>query len=347
MYVTLGERGIGDERPCWMVAEIGSNHDGRLERALALIDLAAAAGADAVKFHSFRAATLVTRRCPQADGTWRAVDAFPVLDRLTLPSDWHPLLRDRAEARGVAFLSTPFDESRASLLAALGVPAFRVASGDLTHLALLRRLGGYGRPIVLSTARGTADEIDAALTAIADGAGTPSRRPPVVLLHSVYRHAGPAETANLRALQTMRLRHGTLVGWTDHAPGHALALGAVALGACVVEKHFTDDAGRDGPDHAVSLEPGAWRAMVDAVRELEAGFGDGVEGTRGDLADRAARRSVYAARPIAAGAVIEAADLKVVRPGLGLPPTAADALVGRQAQRAIAVDEPLRWEDCA
>lgn len=349
MRIELGDRWVGDEQPCYLIAAIGSNHDGQLERAFSLIDRAADAGADAVRFQSFRPASLLARRWPRPDGGWRAAEGFPVLERLMVPNDWHPLLRDRARARGIAFLSTPFDESRASLLAALGVPGFKISSGDLTHLPLLRRVASYGRPIVLSTGLATPVEIEAAVEAIAAGAGAPGRRPPIVLLHCVSLMPLAAGDANLRALATMRLRHGCLVGWSDHSPGHTLALGAITLGACIVEKHFTDDAGRHGPDHAGAMEPAAWRAMVTAIRELEQGLGDGHKRpcASEDVERRWIRRSVYAARPIAAGARIEAADLKVVRPGIGLPPTAVAGLIGRCAQRAIEVDEPLRDDDAA
>ena len=338
MRIQLGDRAVGDEQPSYLIAAIGSNHDGSLDRALALIDAAAGAGADAVRFQSFRPATLLARRWPHPDGGWRAAEGFPVLERLAVPNEWHPLLRDRARARGLAFLSTPFDESRASLLAALGVPGFKMAAGDVTHLPLLRRVASYGRPIILSTGLATSAEIESAVQAIVAGAGSPARRPPIVLLQ---------RDADLRALATMRLRHGCLVGWSDHAPGHALALGAVTLGACIVEKPFTDDPGRLGPDHAGATEPVAWSAMALAIRDLEAGLGDGHQrpGANEDLERVWIRRSVYAARAIAAGAMIEAADLKIVRPGIGVPPAAFATLVGRRAHRAIEIDEPLRPDD--
>jgi len=349
MQCTLGDRQLGDGAPAYVIAEIGSNHDGSLDRALALIDAAAGAGADAVKFQSFRAEGLLARRWPAPGGGWRSAEAFPILERLEVPPEWHAPLRDRARERHVAFLSTPFDEGRAALLAALGMPAFKVASGDLTHLPLLRRLGGYHRPVLLSTGLATDAEIAAALDAIAAGAGAPERRPPVVLLHCVSLYPLRPGDANLRVLPGLRERHGCLVGWSDHSPGHTLAVGAVALGACVIEKHFTDDRRRPGPDHSFAMEPADLRAMVDAVRELEAGLGDGTKQPRPDETPerRWARRSIYAARPLPAGKVLEAADLKVVRPALGLPPSALDGLIGRRLARPLEADQPLATEDCA
>jgi N,N'-diacetyllegionaminate synthase len=349
MRISLGDRPLGDDAACLTIAEIGSNHDGSLDRALALIDAAADAGADAVKFQSFTAATLLARRRPSPTGGWEPAPAYPTLERLELPIDWHAPLRDRAAARGVVFLSTPFDEERASFLAALGVPAFKIASGDLTHQPLLRRVGGFGRPVLLSTGLATPDEVDAALAAIAEGAGAAARRPPVVLLHCVSLYPPRPGDANLRAVPALRARTGCLVGWSDHSPGHTLALGAVALGACVVEKHFTDDRRRPGPDHPFAMEPADWRAMVTAIRELEAALGDGDKRPRSaETEERTwARRAVYAARPLAAGTIIDARDLKVVRPALGLPPAALGSLVGRRLERALEADEPLRAGDCA
>lgn len=349
MPITLGDRTLGDGAPSLVIAEIGSNHDGSLERALALIDAAADAGADAVKFQSFRAATLLARRRPAPGGGWEPSAAYPTLERLELRSDWHVPLRDRARARGVLFLSTPFDEERATFLAGLGVPAFKVASGDLTHVPLLRRIGGFGRPVLLSTGLATPEEVDAALAAIGEGAGAVERRPPVVLLHCVSLYPLRPGDANLRALPTLRARYGCPVGWSDHSPGHTLAVGAVALGACVVEKHFTDDRRRPGPDHGFAMEPGDFRTMVTAIRDLEMALGDGCKRPqRDEEGERTwARRSVYAARSLGVGAVLQARDLKVVRPALGLPPAALAGLVGRRLGRALETDEPVRPEDCA
>jgi len=345
--IDLGERALGDGAPCLVIAEIGSNHDGSLERALALVDVAVEAGADAVKFQSFQAATLLARRRPVPGGGWQPAPAYPVLERLEVPAEWHAALRDRATARGALFLSTPFDESRAALLAALGVPAFKVASGDLTHVPLLRRIGGYGRPVLLSTGLATPAEVEAALAAIDVGAGGRARRPAVVLLHCVSLYPLRPGDANLRALGTLAARFGLPVGWSDHSPGHALALAALTLGACVIEKHLTDDRRRPGPDHSFAMEPHEFRAMVAAIREVEAALGDGDKVPRaGEAEERTwARRAIFAARPLQAGTVLEARDLKIVRPAIGLPPAALADAVGRRLRRPLEVDEPLAAED--
>jgi sialic acid synthase SpsE len=348
MRIRVGDREVGDGAATFIVAAIGSNHDGSFERAGRLIDLAAAAGADAVKFQSYRAVSLLTRRSRRADGGWQTVEDYPTVERLELPVRWHAPLRDHARARGMAFLSSPGDEGRASLLAALGVPALRIASGDLTHVPLLETVAGFGRPVLLSTGFASEEEIADALAALERGAGGRDRCPPVVLLHCVALRPLRADDANLRALRRLRDRFGCLTGWSDHSQGQTLALGAVALGACVVEKHLTDDPGRPGGDHLVSMTPDAFAAMVGAVREIERALGDGRKVPHRDEAGAraAARRSVHAARSLPAGSVLEEADLKVVRPATGDPPASLSDLVGCRLVRRLAVDEPVRAAEC-
>jgi N,N'-diacetyllegionaminate synthase len=301
-----------------------------------------------VKFQSYRAVSLLTRRRRRADGGWQTVEDYPAVERLELPVRWHALLRDHARACGMAFLSTPGDEGRASLLAALGVPALRIASGDLTHLPLLEAVAGFGRPVLLSTGFASEEEIADALRALERGAGGRDRCPPVVLLHCGALRPLRPDDANLRALHGLRERFGHLTGWSDHSEGLTLALGAVALGASVIEKHLTDDRARPGGDHALSMESDAFRAMVAAVREIERALGDGrTVPHRGEAGVRvAARRSVHAARSLPAGSVLEEADLKVVRPAAGDPPGALSNLVGRRLLRRLAVDEPVRAAEC-
>jgi N,N'-diacetyllegionaminate synthase len=262
--LSLGDRLVGNGAPSLIVAEIGSNHDGDLERALALIDAAAAVGADAVQLHSFRAARLAALRATCATHDRSAADVCAYLARVELRTEWHAVLRERATARKLVFLSTPFDEERAALLAALGVPAFPVAAGHLTNVPLLHALGGFGRPILLGTAAAGRVEIEAALSAIGEGAGAPARRPPVVLVAEPDAPGG-----DLCAVGHIGGRPDSLVGWADREPGHELAAGAVARGACLVVKPFTDDRSRRGPDHATALDAADFAAMVKAIRELE------------------------------------------------------------------------------
>jgi sialic acid synthase SpsE len=264
--LSLGDRPVGGSAPALLVAEIGSNHDGELARALALIDAAAASGADAVQFHSFRAALLAAAgNGSAANGT--AAELRAHWQRTELRTEWHAVLRDRATARGLVFLSIPFDAQRAALLAALGVVGVPVAPESLTALPFLRLLGGFGRPILLGTTPAANGDIEAALAAIGEGAGAPPRRPPVVLV------TGAADGGDLGAVGRLDVRYDCPVGWSDRQSGHVLALGAVARGASVIVKPFTDDRTRRGPMHATSLDPPAFRAMAAAVRELEAALG--------------------------------------------------------------------------
>jgi sialic acid synthase SpsE len=259
--LSLGDRAIGGTAPALLVAEIGSNHDGDLARALALIDAAATAGADAVQFHSFEATRLAAAR----NGSGAAADLRAHWQRTELRTEWHAVLRDRATERGLVFLSIPFDERRAALLAALGVVAVPVAPESLTERPLLRLLGGFGRPILLGIAAASGDDIAAALAAIGEGAGAPPRRPPVVLVSG----AG----GDLGAIGRLDVRYDCPIGWADREPGHVLVVGAVARGASLIVKPFTDDRTRRGPGHATALDPPAFRVMAAAVRELEAALG--------------------------------------------------------------------------
>lgn len=276
MPLSLGDRPVGNGAPALIVAEIGSNHDGDLERALALIDAAASVGADAVQLHSFRAARLVALGAVCTAHDRSAADACAHLGRVELRTEWHAVLRERATARKLVFLSTPFDEERAALLAALGVPAFPVAADHLTQVPLLHAVGGFGRHPPCRVGSAGRVEIEAALATIGEGAGAPSRRPPVVLV------AGPgARGADLCAGGRLDVRYDCLVGWADRQPGHVLALDAVARGACLLVKPFTDDRSRRGPDHATALDPAGFAAMVAAVRKSDPKYISGRDRTRG------------------------------------------------------------------
>lgn len=324
-------RTVGPGSPTYVIAEIGSNHDGDLDTARAMIRAAAEAGADAVKFQSFTADGLTRRGEP----------AHPILERLTLPDDWHPALRDAAADVGLHFLSTPFDEERARLLRGVGVPAFKIASGDLTHAPLLRAVAAYARPLIVSTGMATLDEVRGAVEAIR-AAGDP----PLALLHCVSCYPARPEDMNLRAVVTLARSFGVPVGLSDHTPGHAMVLAAVALGATIVEKHVTFDRAREGPDHFYAMTFGELAAMVSDIRAVERALGDGVKAPIAREADglRQGRRSVHAAVDIPAGASIEPTMLKVVRPASGVAPTSLEQLIGRRARIAIANDTALQWE---
>jgi N-acetylneuraminate synthase/N,N'-diacetyllegionaminate synthase len=346
--LAIAGRPIGRGHPCFVIAEAGVNHNGDVDRARALIDAAAGAGADAVKFQSFSADRLVTPAAAKAAYQRRTTDPAEsqaaMLRALELSPDAQRALFAHARARGIVFMSSPFDPDSADLLAALPVPAFKLGSGEITNLPFLAYVAGKGLPVILSTGMSTLDEVVVAVDTIR-GAGCRA----LAVLHCVSDYPARPEDANLHAMATLAAALAAPVGFSDHTPGIAVALAAVALGAAIVEKHLTLDRTLPGPDHAASLEPAELAALVAGVRAVEAALGDGVKAPRGaELANReVARRSLAAAVDIAAGEVIEAGMVTALRPGTGIPPGRLCDVVGRRTRRAVAAHALLAWDDLA
>lgn len=344
--ISLGQRQIGPGAPCFVIAEVGVNHDGLIDDALRLIDEAAAAGVDAVKFQSFRAERLVTAQAAKAayqrETTGEAGSQLEMLRRLELSFADHEVLRDRCQERGVIFLSTPFDEQSAEELCQLGVPALKVSSGDLTSLPFLEHLVELGLPLILSTGMGDLSEVEAAVAAVR-GRGLRE----LVLLHCVSSYPAAAEEVNLRAMETLAEVFDVPVGYSDHTLGIEVALAAVALGACVVEKHFTLDRTRPGPDHRASIEPDELAALVAGVRRVELALGHGRKERAPSEQDVAAvaRRSLVAAVDVAAGTVLTGEMIALRRPGTGLLPSALSEVIGRRAAVELSAGALLRWEE--
>jgi len=344
--VQIGSRAVGEGQPCYVIAEAGVNHNGDLGLARKLVEAAAEAGADAVKFQTFRAAALASTQAEKAVYQKAATGAGEtqraMLERLELPDEAFRELKAHAERCGITFLSTPFDTESARLLIELGVSAFKVSSGDLATHPLLRQLAETGKGILLSTGMAYLGEVEEALAAIRDAGPSP-----VILLHCVSGYPAEPAAANLRAMETMARAFAVPVGFSDHTLGTNVAMAAVALGACVVEKHVTVDRGLPGPDHAASLEPAEFRAMVRGIRNVEAALGDGWKMPQPGEADAraVARRSLVVVRPVAAGAVLTAADLAILRPGTGLQPRLLDLVLGRRTRRDISVGTLLAWSD--
>lgn len=343
--VDIGGRLVGPGQPCFLVAEAGVNHNGSVELARRLVDAAADAGADAVKFQTFVASRLVTAEAPKAEyqrqGTEPGESQYEMLRRLELSADAHRVLSGHAAARGILFLSTPFDGESADLLEELGVPAFKIASGELTNVPFLAHVARKGRPMIMSTGMASLEEVDAAVRVIRE-AGNPA----LVLLHCVSNYPADPADANLRALATMAGAFSVPVGYSDHTLGTQVALAAVALGACVVEKHLTLDRTLPGPDHRSSLEPAEFGALVSGVRVVERALGDGCKRPAASEAAIAAvaRRSLVAAVDIPEGAILTGARIAVRRPGTGLPPGMLAQVVGRRAKRDIPVGTLLSFE---
>ena len=335
--VRIGSRPVGAGHPCFVIAEAGVNHDGQLELARQLVDAAVSAGADAVKFQTFDPDQLATAEAPKAAYQVRAGSDFEsqleMLRKLTLSKDDHEALAGYCESRRILFLSTPFDDGSADLLYAMGLAAFKISSGDLTNLPFLERVAGFGRPVLLSTGMATESEVADAVTAIGRTGNTE-----LALLHCVSNYPARPADVNLRAMDTLAKRFSVPVGFSDHTMGLDVALAAVALGACVLEKHLTLDRRRPGPDHQASLEPHEFAQLMLGVRHIEAAMGHGrKEPAASELeVARVARKSVVAAQDLPAGTVLTDALLAVRRPGTGLPPSQRRALIGRRTARAIA-----------
>lgn len=337
------------ESGCYVIAEIGVNHNGSVELARQLIDVAVDAGADAVKFQTFAADDLVSATAPKAEyqarnmGDASGGNQYEMLSALELSDDQFRELLEYCRERKIDFLSTPFGPRQADFLADdLGVHAFKVGSGDLTYHAFLAHIARKGLPIILSTGMATLSEVGAALAAIEEAAPVP-----VALLHCVSNYPADPAACNLSAMATMRQAFGLPVGWSDHTLGPAVSLAAVGLGARIIEKHITLDVTMDGPDHAASMEPSAFTDFVAGIRAVQSAIGDGIKRpVASELPTAAvARRSVVAMRDLAAGAVVGADDVAILRPGTGLAPSMIDVVVGARLGRAVAAHQPLTVDD--
>lgn len=350
-----------------VIAEAGVNHNGDLGLALRLVDAAAAAGADVVKFQTFRAQALATagaaKAAYQVANTREGGSQLEMLRRLELaPNDHHALI-ERCRHRGIAFMSTAFDTGSLDFLATLDMPAIKIPSGDLTCAPLLLQAARLRRPLIVSTGMATLADVEQALgviafgltrddeprgrtdfeAAYADPVGRAALRQHATLLHCVTQYPAPPEAVNLRAMDTLAAAFGLPVGYSDHTAGTAVTIAAVARGATVIEKHFTLDRQLPGPDHAASLEPEELTAMIHAIRTVESALGSTHKGpAAAEAANRpVARRSLVAARPIRRGEILQAAMLTAKRPGTGLSPFLLWELIGRPATRDYATDDPI------
>ena len=344
--IAIGQRIVGPDHPCFVIAEAGVNHNGDLELARRLVDVAAEAGADAVKFQTFRADRLVSPTAPKAayqrQTTGAGESQLDMLRRLELSPAAHRELNDYCRQRGLIFLSTPFDEESADLLDELDVLAFKIGSGEVTNHPFLEYVARKGKPIILSTGMSYLSEVDEAVRLLCD-AGCEQ----LILLHCVSSYPAAPADANLRAMQTMAVAFDLPVGYSDHTPGIEVALAAVALGACVLEKHFTLDRNLPGPDHRASLQPDELRALIAGVRVVERALGDGVKHPAPAEADTraVARRSLVARVEIPAGATVEAGMLTALRPADGIPPSLIRRIIGRRTRHPLAAGQFIDWSD--
>ncbi|MBI4333129.1 MAG: N-acetylneuraminate synthase [Chloroflexi bacterium] len=336
LFFNVAGRPVGEGQPCFIIAEAGVNHNGDVNLAMKLIDAAVEAGADAVKFQTFQAEEIVTAsagKAPYQKQTTREDEAqLDMLKRLELRPGDFKRLSAYARKRGIVFLSTAFDAGSVDLLCALGVPAFKIPSGEITNLPLLKHIAASGKPVILSTGMSTLDEIGEAIQVLRSQ-GTKN----IVLLHCVSCYPAKLEDANLGVIETLRRTFGLPAGLSDHTVGIYAPIAAAALGACVIEKHFTLDKTFPGPDHRASLDPGELKEMVKAVRGVERAVGDGIKRlSREEKENRkAVRRSIVARVDIPAGTAITREMLDIKRPGTGLAPRYLDSVVGRRAKKKI------------
>lgn len=339
--VQIANRDIGPGNPCFIIAEAGVNHNGDVDLAHALVDVAGDAGADAVKFQTFDPALLVSRDAPAAPYQAAATGATTqqaMLRALALPTRAWSSLMSHARDRGLVFLSTAFDRPSADLLDKLGVPAFKVPSGELNNLDLVVDLARRGRPLIISTGMATLAEVRSAVSA---GSGAHG----VCILHCVTAYPASPESANLRAIRTLVEEFHVPVGWSDHTVGFVTAVASVALGATMLEKHVTTDRKLPGPDHAASANPAEFADYVAAVREAEAALGHGekVPAEEEESNRIFARRSLHAARDLEAGHVMRAEDVLALRPATGIPPDRrVDGLV---LKRPVQAGHPIMAQD--
>ncbi len=327
-----------------IIAEAGVNHNGDLALAKKLVEVAAQAGADLVKFQTFKADRLVTKAAQKAPyqevSTSAGESQHAMLRRLELTDEAHHVLLEHCRAHAIGFLSTGFDIESVDFLASLGIRVFKVPSGEITNLPYLRHVGAKRGEVILSTGMATLGEVEAAIDAL-EQAGTLKGN--IIILHCTTEYPAPMEAVNLKAMLSIQAAFQLRVGYSDHTEGIAIAPAAVALGACVIEKHFTLDRKLPGPDHSASLEPLELAALVQSIRAVESALGDGVKRMTAAEAHNksAARKSIVAARVIAKGELFSTQNLAVKRPGTGISPMRWDEVLGQRASRDFEPDEPV------
>jgi len=344
--VRIADRLVGGGAPCFIIAEAGVNHNGEMELARRLVDAAADTGADAVKFQTFRTEALVTQEVAtagyQEENTGTA-NQRDLLASLELPFEAFRELASHAAKRKILFLSTPFDGESAGFLQELDLPAFKIASGEITNLPFLEQIARFGKPVILSTGMATLGEVERAVERIrAVGGGDR-----LILLHCVSDYPANPADVNLRAMETLAAAFGVPVGFSDHTEGIIIPIAAAALGACVVEKHFTLDRTLPGPDHRASLEPEELAEMIRGIRAAEKALGDGVKRptARERETARAVRKRIVTQRAVARGEVFTLDALTTRRASIGLPSFQMEEVVGRRARRDLAAGEGVEWGD--
>ncbi|WP_316359310.1 N-acetylneuraminate synthase [Devosia sp.] len=338
----------------FIIAEAGVNHDGDPERAIQLVEVAAQSGADAVKFQTFSADKLTRKGAEKAEYQKKMTgdgDQHAMLARLEMSDELHHTLVKRSAELGIEFMSTAFDADALDFLVSVGIRRIKVPSGEITNLPFLAHMASKDLPIIVSTGMADMAEVKGAVDAIRAERNRLGFTEPlediVTILHCTSNYPAAASDVNLRAMLSMADEIGLPVGYSDHTQGIAISTAAVAMGATVIEKHFTLDKTLPGPDHSASLEPHELNALVRSIRDVEAARGDGIKApTASELPVRAlVRRSVTTVRDIAAGAALTADDVALLRPGTGIPPAEFQSVLGKRTRQAIPAGQTIQWTD--
>ena len=331
-----------------IIAEAGVNHNGDLHMAKRLVDAAKTAGADYVKFQTFKAEKLVSKTASKAEYQVKNTGdnngtQYEMLKSLELSAEDHFELLDYCKRKNIEFFSTAFDEESLEFLNKIGLPLFKVPSGEITNLPYLQKMASFGKPVILSTGMSTLQEIEDALEVLTSGSLSKSD---IIVLHCNTEYPTPMEDVNLNAMDTIGQTLGVKVGYSDHTSGIEVAIAAVAKGAVCIEKHFTLDKNLDGPDHAASLEPEELKNMISAIRNIEKALGDGIKRpSRSEQKNiQVARKSIFVARDLEKGHVLTSEDLITMRPGDGISPMKMTELVGRKIQVDMKKHEMLNYE---
>ena len=342
--IVIAERPIGSGYPPYVLAELSGNHGGSIERALAIMEAAARAGADALKLQTYTADTLtINHDGPDfiiKGGLWEGRRLYELYQEAHTPWEWHAALFAKGRELGIPVFSTAFDETAIDFLEALDVPAYKIASFELVDLPLIRRVAGTKKPTIMSTGMASMDEIREAVDTFRAGGGRE-----LMLLHCISGYPTPIEQANLRRIPALAAAYACPVGLSDHTLGTEAAIAAVALGASLIEKHFTLFRADGGPDAAFSLEPDELAALISGARKVFGALGSGLEGrSEIELTSRVFRRSLYVVSDIAAGEPFTTNNVRIIRPGYGLPPRNLSEVMGRRARQALKRGTALEWK---
>jgi pseudaminic acid synthase len=343
MSFKIEDRDIGPDVAPYIIAELSANHNGSLERALATIDAAKACGADAIKLQTYTADTM-TIDCDLPDfmikgGLWDGFKLYDLYEWAQTPFEWHQAMFEHARKIGITVFSTPFDESAVDLLESLNAPAYKIASFELTDLPLIRYAAATGKPMIMSTGMASEQEIEEAVTAAREGGCRD-----LVLLHCISSYPAPLNQAQLRQIPELQRRFGVVPGLSDHTLGTVASVAGVALGACVIEKHFTLSRADKGPDCEFSLEPAELTRLCQDARDAWSALGQpGFERQQAEAASKVFRRSLYFIQDLPAGTVIEASHIRRIRPGMGLPSKHYAEVLGRRVKADVVRGTPVQW----